>query len=45
VCKQIEDFFVDYLKKDGIWKDMRCFRNPDLLAPYLEKIDIIAIIL
>jgi hypothetical protein len=40
VCKQIDDFYVEYLKKGLLWKDMRSFRNPDLLAPYLTQIDV-----
>lgn len=42
VCMQIEDFYVEYLILGNIYKDMRAFKNPDLLQPYLEqmKVDI-----
>jgi hypothetical protein len=40
VCRQIDDFYVEG-KIDGIaWNIIRCFKNPDLLEPYLSQIDI-----
>ena len=40
VCKQIDGFYVEYLKKGAIWEDLRCFTDPGLLSPYLQGIDI-----
>ncbi len=40
VCKQIEDFYVEYLMLGNIYKDMRAFKNPDLLQPYLDKMPV-----
>ncbi len=36
-CRQIDGFYVEYKKKDGIYLDMRSFKNPDLLQPYLDR--------
>ena len=37
VCKQIDDFYVDYLMLGEVYKNMRIFKNPDLLQPYLDQ--------
>lgn len=37
VCKQIEDFYVEFLMLGDLYKDMRAFKNPDLLQPFLDQ--------
>jgi len=39
-CRQIDDFYVEYHVLGGHYLSMRSFRNPDLLEPYLEQINI-----
>lgn len=36
-CRQIDDFYVEYKIKEHQYIDMRSFRNPDLLQPYLDQ--------
>lgn len=36
-CRQIDDFYVEYKKLDGQYRDMRSFKNPDMLQPYLDQ--------
>lgn len=40
VCKQIDNFYVEFAKCETGWKYMRSFKNPDLLEPYLDQINI-----
>ncbi len=37
ICKQLNDFYIEYKIKNEIYLDMRVFKNPDLLQPYLDK--------
>lgn len=37
VCKKVFDFYVEYLKKDKIWIDLRCFEDPALCVRYLDS--------
>ena len=37
-CRQIDDFYVEYKIQDKHYHDMRSFRNPDLLTPYLDQL-------
>ena len=39
-CRQIDDFYVEYKILRGHYIDLCAFKNPDLLQPYLSKIDI-----
>ena len=39
-CRQIDSFYVEYKIQEGYHTDMRSFKNPDLLTPYLEQIKI-----
>lgn len=39
-CRQIDDFYVEYKILGGHYIDMCGFKNPDLLQPYLNRIDI-----
>ncbi|HWI90426.1 MAG TPA: hypothetical protein VNT20_04085 [Flavisolibacter sp.] len=39
-CRQIDDFYIEYKILGGHYIDMCGFKNPDLLKPYLEQIDI-----
>jgi hypothetical protein len=36
-CKQVDGFYVEYLILGNIYKDMRAFKNPDLLQPYSDR--------
>jgi len=36
-CRQIDGFYVEYLKRNGAYVDMRSFQNPDLLQRYLDQ--------
>jgi hypothetical protein len=36
-CRQIDDFYVEYKILEKQYIDMRSFRNPDLLMPYLDQ--------
>lgn len=36
-CRQIDDFYVEYKIKGHQYIDMRSFKNPDLLQPYLDQ--------
>jgi hypothetical protein len=36
-CRQINDFYVEYKKKDGHYWDVRSHRNPKLIDPYMEQ--------
>ncbi|GAA4328069.1 hypothetical protein GCM10023184_17730 [Flaviaesturariibacter amylovorans] len=40
VCRQIAGFYAEYERGGNGWKYARTFTNPDLLAPYLDQIDI-----
>lgn len=39
-CRQIGDFYVEYKILGGHYIDMCGFKNPDLLGPYLDQVDI-----
>jgi hypothetical protein len=39
-CRQINDFYVEYKKKDGMYVDMRSYKNPDLLDLFLDQMKI-----
>jgi hypothetical protein len=39
-CRQIDSFYVEYKIQEGYHTDMRSFKNPDFLSPYLEQIEI-----
>ena len=39
-CRQIDSFYVEYKIQEGYHTDMRSFKNPDLLSPYLDQIEI-----
>jgi hypothetical protein len=36
-CRQIDDFYVEYKMLGGHYIDMRSFKNPDMLQPYLDQ--------
>jgi len=36
-CRQIDDFYVEYKILGGHYIDMRSFKNPDMLQPYLDQ--------
>jgi hypothetical protein len=36
-CRQIDDFYVEYKILGGHYIDMRSFKSPDLLEPYLDQ--------
>jgi len=36
-CRQIDDFYVEYKISEHQCIDMRSFKNPDLLQPYLDQ--------
>lgn len=38
-CRQIDGFYSEYKSKDKFYADMRAFKNPDLLASYLDSMD------
>ncbi len=38
ICKQIDGFYVEYKMLDDRYVDVRAFKNPDLLEPYLDNI-------
>lgn len=40
-CHQVEDFYVEYKILGGHYLDMRLFRNPDFLDPYLDQMEAI----
>ncbi len=44
VCHQVNDFYIEFKILGGHYLDVRTFRNPDLLAPYLDQIDISGIL-
>ena len=40
-CRQIDGVYVEYRIIDGrFYSSMRSFKNPDLLAPYLGKMNL-----
>ena len=39
-CRQIDDFYVEYKILGGHYIGMSGFKNPELLHPYLNQIDI-----
>lgn len=39
-CRQIDDFYIEYHVLGGHYINIRCFKNPDFLEPYLENINI-----
>ena len=39
-CRQIDGFYVEYKILEKHARNMRCFQNPDLLQPYLNRINI-----
>lgn len=42
-CRQIDGFYVEYKILEKHSRNMRCFQNPDMLQPYLSRIDIEAL--
>lgn len=42
-CRQIDDFYVEYKIRDRDYKEMKCFRNPDLLQSYFDRMDDLSI--
>jgi hypothetical protein len=40
VCHQIEDFYVEYKILGGHYLDSYVFKDPNLLEPYLNQVDI-----
>ncbi len=40
ICHQVNDFYVEYKILGGHYINMRTFKNPDRLQPYLSQIDI-----
>lgn len=36
-CRQIDDFYVEYKKRDGHYVEMKTFRNPELLNLYFDN--------
>jgi len=40
ICHQVNDFYIEFKILGGHYLDMKTFKNPDLLEPYLEQIDI-----
>jgi hypothetical protein len=36
-CRQIDDFYVEYKILNGQYIDMRSFKNPEMLQPYLDQ--------
>jgi hypothetical protein len=44
VCHQVNDFYIQYKILGGHYIDMKVFKNPDLLEPYLEQIDISSLV-
>lgn len=40
ICHQVNDFYIEYKILGGHYLDMRTFRDPALLEPYLGQIDI-----
>ena len=39
-CKQHEYFYIEYKLKHDMYVGMRVFKNPDLLQPYLQQMEI-----
>lgn len=44
VCHQVNDFYIEFKILGGHYLDVRTFRNPDMLEPYLDQIDISGIL-
>jgi hypothetical protein len=40
VCHQVNDFYIEFKILGGHYLDMKIFKNPDHLEPYLGQIDI-----
>lgn len=40
VCHQVNDFYIQAKILGGHYLELKTFRNPSLLEPYLEQIDI-----
>lgn len=40
ICHQIDDFYVEFKILGGHYLDMKTFKDPNLLEPYLEQMDI-----
>lgn len=38
VCRQFNDFYIEFKFLHGVFVENRVFKNPDLLEPYLEQI-------
>lgn len=38
ICRQYDDFYIEFKFLNGVFIDNRVFKNPDLLEPYLEQI-------
>jgi hypothetical protein len=36
-CRQVNDFYVEYKISGHQYMDMRSFKSPDLLQPYLDQ--------
>jgi hypothetical protein len=39
-CRQVNDFYVEYTILGGHYIDMHVFKDPELLQPYLDQVDI-----
>ena len=44
ICHQVNDFYVEFKILGGHYLDMHSFKDPNLLEPYLEQIDISGLI-
>jgi len=40
ICHQVNDFYIELKILGGHYLDMKTFKDPDLLEPYLDQIDI-----
>lgn len=40
ICHQVNDFYIEFKILGGHYLDMKTFKDPSLLEPYLDQIDI-----
>lgn len=40
ICHQVNDFYIEFKILGGHYLDMRTFKDPSRLEPYLDQIDI-----
>lgn len=40
ICHQVNDFYIEFKILGGHYLDMRTFKDPNRLEPYLDQIDI-----